>query len=128
MIGTKIRYSDQDGYCADIYIYSLPDTGKGVPSAVLSAHYAEVKNAILALASKGLSLKNVSLTDDKIESLKGLQVYSAEFQLTWAGGKVQHSYLKLFAYKGKIVKLRMSCTKSDSETFASEIFKSFTKL
>ena len=125
MIGTKIRYSDKDGYCADVYIYSLPDTEKGIPPAVLKAHYDEIKAAVLNLSSKGLSLKNVSMTNEKTESLNGLQVYSAEFRLTWTGGKIQNSFLKLFVYQGKIIKIRMSCAKSNAETFASEILALF---
>ena len=127
MIGTKIRYSDPDGYCADVYIYTLPDAEKEISEAVMKAHSQEVKTAILDLSSKGLSLKKVSLISEKTESMNGLQVYSAEFQLTWADGKHQVSFLKLFAYNGKVIKLRASCSGKSAEIFTSEIFRAFQK-
>lgn len=125
MIGTKIRYSDKEGYCADIYIYSLPVGEKELSTAVLNTHYDEVKNAILALATKGFSLKKVVLAEEKKEAVNGLKIYSAEFRLTWTGGKEQNSFLKLFLYKGQVVKLRMSCSKESAEIFAAEIFRCF---
>ena len=128
MIGTKIRYSDPEGFCADVYIYSLPDGKKEISPAALKKHYDELKQAILALSSQGLSLKNVTLSGEKTENRSGLQVYSANFQLVWSDGKTQESSLTLFAYKGQIIKLRVSSAKENANLFADAIIKLFPKI
>lgn len=127
MIGTKIRYSDPSGLCAaDIYIYASPDGENVISDGMLKKHYEELKSAILGLPGKGLSLKKVSLTGEKKRNLKGLQVYSADFQMTWEDGLPQSSSLYLFSYKGKIVKLRISGAGKEAEAFSGMILKIFS--
>ena len=125
MIGTTIRYTDPDGYCADVYLYSLPVEKKELSQQLIQKHFQEVKNAVLNLVSKGLALKKVTLTGEKMENRNGIPVYSAEFLLSWSDGITQRSFLKLFFFRGKIIKFRISSDPEHAETFSNEILKIF---
>ena len=127
MIGTKIRYSDADGYCADIFIYSLPVDAKTISSAMLDEHYKTVRTEILHLSSRSASVKKVTLPSEKsvFDKKIGSTVHTAAFLLSWNSGAEQTSTMTLFSYKGKIIKLRMSCTGEDAEQFSNAILKIF---
>ena len=127
MIGTKIRYSDADGYCADIFIYSLPVDAKTVSPTMLEEHYKTVKAAILDLSSRTPSVKKVTLPSEKsiFDKKIGSTVYTAAFLLSWNSGKEQTSTMTLFSYKGKVIKLRISCTGDDAEQFSNAVLKIF---
>lgn len=127
MIGSKIRYSDHDGYCADIFLYSLPKKSNTITQAELEAHYKTVKDAILKLGDQSSSIKSVTLLEEDKRIKYKWMVHTAVFQIMWSTGSTQITTLKIFAYKGKIVKLRMSCKRNDAEYFAGEILKSFIK-
>ena len=126
MIGTTIRYADPKGDCADIYIYSLPIDKKDFSQKIVQEHFEEVKKAILGLPSKGESLKSVSLSGEQVKAKNGTQVYSAEFQMVWADGIKQVSYLKIFFFHDKIIKLRITGEPDHAESFANEILKIFS--
>lgn len=125
MIGTKIRYSAGDGACADIYIYSLPNAEQKINSDILKKHFEEAKKAVLGLPAKGLSMKQVVLSAEKCENRGNLQIYSADFILTWNDGSSQSSSMKLFPSREKIVKLRISGTKDHAEQFSTVIVNAF---
>ena len=127
MIGTKIRYSDVDGYCADVFIYTLPVDEKTISAAMLDEHYKTVKTAILDLSSRSKTIKKVSLEKETkvVDGNIGSAVYTASFLLSWDSGSDQTTTLKLFSCKGKIIKLRMSCAGNDAEQFSSAILKAF---
>lgn len=127
MIGSKIRYSDHDGYCADVFLYTLPGKSNSIAPADLEVHYKTVKEAILKLNVQSPSINSVTLLEEKKQSIQKFTVYTAVFQLMWNTGSTQITTLKMFSYKGKIVKLRMSCKRNDAEYFAGEILKSFVK-
>lgn len=127
MIGTKIRYSDADGFCADIFIYSLPIKETTVSAAELKKHYNTVKEAILGLPSRSASIKKVTMPGEtKVFDKKlGSTVYTAAFQISWSTGSDQISTMRMFSCKGQIIKLRMSCSREDAELFADAILKLF---
>ena len=125
MIGTTIRYANQDGDCADIYIYTLPDSSDTPSNERLLEHYRTLKTAILGLPSKEISVKEVKLAGfrELKDKQKRFFAYSAEFQIIWNDGTTQSSILQLAWYQKKIIKLRMTCSRKNAETFSRTIWE-----
>lgn len=123
MIGTTIRYTNQDGDCADIYIYTLPESSEPPSDELLRKHYQTLKTAILNLPSKGITVKEVKLAEfrELKDQQKKVFACSAEFQITWNDGTTQCSILQLAWYQKKIIKLRMTCSRKNAENFSKTI-------
>ncbi len=126
--GTVVRYSSSDGSCADVYIYSL---GSAPDPEQLKLHFKSVLKVIESLpASSGGPVKAVSFKDEakmKLGSKGSIEAYKADFSFE-AAGSLFDSNLALFAFKDKVVKMRVSRpsgSKVDGDAFVSGIARLF---
>jgi len=126
--GTVVRYGAHDGSCADIYIYSL---GSGLDQEQLSLHFKSVVKVIESMpASKVGPVKEVSFKDEaklKLGAKGSFEAYRADFSFEAAGLGFDSS-LAVFAFKDKVVKLRISRPsglKIDVDSFISSVARLF---
>ena len=132
MVGTTIRYSDSDGNCADVYIYLHPKAELEISEAQLELHFQELKKAVLSLPEKGMSVKKSEMIREsgiRIAQPSGKQNlvngHQAVFWITTEGNVAQLSHLILFPFRGKIIKLRMSCDETKASEFTAGIISAF---
>ena len=132
MIGTTVRYSDPAGNCADVYFYMHPESDKEISETQLNTHYQDVKEAIFSLPSKGISVKKVELIrESKIklgshtDPKKCIIGYQALFWIITKENIAQNSTLILFPFRGRIIKLRMTCDETKSTEFFHGIIQTF---
>ncbi len=127
--GTVIRYSNENGACADVYVYSLDTGAKPITPEQMDAHYAEVKKTILDLPGKKGPVSSVSVVEDLI--FQDRPDIRGTLFLMGVGEEETFSALVLFLCKGKIVKLRVSYPtdrieeKAEANAFIREIIGIF---
>lgn len=108
LIGTVVRYSDPDGDCADIYIYSLSGSGQTVLPDTARAHFETICRAIINLPKKSSQVSEViPLGEKALEHPPKVLGQSASFRINIAGD-FRNSELAVFPFGSKIVKLRIS--------------------
>ena len=132
LLGTTIRYTDPNGNCADIYIYLHPENEKNVTAESLKTHYQEIKQAILELPSKGVSVKKSELLREsgiKIfpDQKRGdfISGYQAAFWISTDENIAYISHLTVFPYKEKMIKMRMSCDENTAAEFSLKVIQLF---
>ncbi len=128
--GTVIRYSNENGACADVYVYSLDTGARPVTQEQMDAHYAEVRKTILDLPEKNGPVSSVSVVEEKMLFQDRPDIRGTLF-LMGVGEEETFSALVLFLCKGKIVKLRVSYPtdrteeKAEANAFIQEIIGIF---
>lgn len=127
LIGTTIRYSDTEGHCADVYLYRLPNDEKGITKQLLQAHLEELKTAILGLSSKSNLVKEVKLLDVGEVPLQGSKstLFVQSYRIVLEDKTVQYSFLYLFPFQNRIVKIRVTGKKAAAKQFQTELLKAF---
>ena len=112
VFGTVVRYENETGSCADVYIYSLDTGAKPVQQDMYEKHCAETDQGIL-----DLSAQNPKISVEHI-SLPGRNVPSSGFEAFYRiknGSTQMDSVLYLALYKGKLIKVRISFSPEDSD-------------
>ena len=105
MIGSKIRYSDHDGYCADVFLYTLPGKSNSIAPADLEVHYKTVKEAILKLNVQSPSINSVTLLEEKKKKLLDLRLENLlkaeDFELKYSeiSAKIEQNAMRLIELK-----------------------------
>lgn len=122
LIGTAVRYADDNGNCADIYIYTSWEE-----NGTFEQHFQSAKKAVLDLPTKGFSVKKVSLLKDlEIQFTPENTGKRAEFLITFSEDDSQvFSFLQLFLYREKIIKIRLSCDEKSANEFFGKVQKLF---
>lgn len=106
--GTVVRYASADGSCADVYIYSLGQTPDG---DALKAHFQGVMKVIAKLPAGNGPVRSLSMKGEKevkLGSGGSIPGWKAAFSFEASEGSVFDSELLLFAFKDKVVKIRVS--------------------
>lgn len=106
--GTLVRYSGSFGTSADIYIYSLTATPAEVSLKSALEHYGQVKDGIMALATKAPGMEQITL-EEEYSLLSGKQEAGrrAVFHFDMDGEGFT-SELVIFPYGDRIVKFRIT--------------------
>lgn len=108
LIGTVVRYSDPDGNCGDVYIYSLSGAERTLTQADARAHFRTIHRAIVNLPKKSSQVTEVLPLEEKdLNEPPNVFGRSALFRIRIAGD-FRTSELTVFPFGSKIVKLRIS--------------------
>ena len=110
VFGTVVRYENEAGSCADIYIYSLDTGAKPVQRDMFEKHCQETDQGILKL-----SAQNPKISVEHI-SAPGRNAPTGGFEVFYRiqnGSTQMDSVLYLALYKGKLVKVRISYSPED---------------
>ena len=112
VFGTVVRYENEMGSCADVYIYSLDTGAKPVQQDIFEKHCQETDQGILSL-----SAQNPKITVEHISSPER-NAPAGGFEAFYRirnGSTQMDSVLFLALYKGKLVKVRISYSPEDSD-------------
>lgn len=120
VFGTVVRYENEAGSCADVYIYSLDTGAKAVSQAMFEKHCRETDQDILNLPGQ----KPVqNLPSHKIQSSTHIEApgrtappygFEAYYRIQ-NGSMIMDSVLYLALCRGKLVKVRVSYSSEDEE-------------
>lgn len=113
VFGTVVRYENEAGTCADVYIYSLDTGAKAVRQDVFEKHFQETDLGILDMPSKNRNIQSV-----KHIEVPGRKAPANGFEVHYKiqNGAVQmDSVLYLALYRGKLVKIRVSYFPEDTD-------------
>lgn len=116
VFGTVVRYENEAGTCADVYIYSLDTGAKAVSRDTFEKHCRETDLGILDMSSKSRNIQSV-----KHIEVSGRKAPENGFEAHYRiqNGSVQmDSVLFLGLYRGKLVKVRVSYFPEDSDEAA----------
>lgn len=116
VFGTVVRYENEAGTCADVYIYSLDTGAKAISRDTFEKHCRETDLGILDMPSKSRNIQSV-----KHIEVSGRKAPENGFEAHYRiqNGSVQmDSVLFLGLYRGKLVKVRVSYFPEDSEEAA----------
>ena len=116
VFGTVVRYENEAGTCADVYIYSLDTGAKAVSRDTFEKHCRETDLGILDMSSKSRNIQSV-----KHIEVSGRNAPENGFEAHYRiqNGSVQmDSVLFLGLYRGKLVKVRVSYFPEDSDEAA----------
>ncbi|MBR4717752.1 MAG: hypothetical protein IKP09_06810 [Lentisphaeria bacterium] len=112
VFGTVVRYENELGSCADVYIYSLDTAAKPVQQDAYEKHCLETDQGIL-----NLSAQNPKIKVEHIEA-PGRKAPEGGYEMFYRiqnGSTRMDSVLFLALYKGKLVKVRISYSSEDIE-------------
>ena len=112
VFGTVVRYENELGSCADVYIYSLDTAAKPVPQEMFEKHCRETDQGILNLSEQNPKIKVEHLDAAGRTAPEG--GFEAFYRIQ-NGSTQMDSVLYLALYKGKLVKVRISYSPDDSE-------------
>ena len=112
VFGTVVRYENELGSCADVYIYSLDTAAKPVPQEMFEKHCKETDQGILNLSEQNPKIKVEHLDDAGRKAPEG--GFEAFYRIQ-NGSTQMDSVLYLALYKGKLIKIRISFSPDDSE-------------
>ena len=112
VFGTVVRYENELGSCADVYIYSLDTAAKPVPQEMFEKHCRETDQGILNLSEQNPKIKVEHLDAAGRKAPEG--GFEAFYRIQ-NGSTQMDSVLYLALYKGKLVKVRISYSPDDSE-------------
>ncbi len=108
LIGTVVRYSDPDGNCADVYIYSLSGAGRVISAEEALDHFRTIRRAIVSLPRKSTQVSEVLPLEEKaLNEPPNIRGRCASFRIKIAGD-FRTSDLAVFPFGSKIIKLRIS--------------------
>ena len=113
VFGTVVRYENEAGTCADVYIYSLDTGAKAVRQDDFEKHFQETDLGILDMPSKNRNIQSVKHVEapGRKAPANGFEVH-----YTIQNGSVQmDSVLFLALYRGKLVKIRVSYFPDDND-------------
>ena len=113
VFGTVVRYENESGTCADVYIYSLDTGAKEVSPDDFEKHFQETDQGILKLAEQNARIKAVSRleTPERKTPAPGRE---ARYRIDSLPVPMD-SVLYLALYHGKLVKLRVSYAPDDKD-------------
>ena len=112
VFGTVVRYENELGSCADVYIYSLDTTAKPVLQETFEKHCKETDQGIM-----NLSAQNPKIKVDRLDAA-GRKAPEGGFEAFYRiqnGSTQMDSVLYLALYKGKLIKVRISYSPEDNE-------------
>ena len=112
VFGTVVRYENELGSCADVYIYSLDTAAKPVQQDAYEKHCLETDQGIL-----NLSAQNPKIKVEHLEA-PGRKAPEGGYEMFYRiqnGSTQMDSVLYLALYKGKLVKVRISYSPEDTE-------------
>ena len=112
VFGTVVRYENELGTCADVYIYSLDTGAKPVRRDMFEKHCQETDRGILEL-----SVQNPKITVEHIDAPERKMPdggFEAHYRIR-NGSTPMDSVLFLSLYKGKLIKVRISYSPEDKD-------------
>ena len=113
VFGTVVRYENEAGTCADVYIYSLDTGAKPVRQDMYEKHCRETDQGILEMPAQ--NPKITSVTHIEAPGRKAPEGgYESHYRIR-NGATEMDSVLYLALYRGKLVKIRISYTSDDSD-------------
>jgi hypothetical protein len=112
VFGTVVRYENELGSCADVYIYSLDTAAKPVPQETFEKHCRETDEGILTLSKQNPKIKVEHLDAAGRKAPEG--GFEAFYRIQ-NGSTQMDSVLYLALYKGKLIKVRISYSPDDGE-------------
>jgi len=113
VFGTVVRYENEAGTCADVYIYSLDTGAKEVRADEFEKHFQETDQGILKLAEQNARIKAVTRLETPDRKVPG-PGREARYRIDSAPDPMD-SILYLALYRGKLVKLRVSYAPDDKD-------------
>ena len=113
VFGTVVRYENEAGTCADVYIYSLDTGAKDVGVDEFEKHFQETDQGILKLAEQNARIKTVTRLETPDRKTPG-PGREARYRIDSAPDPMD-SILYLALYRGKLVKLRVSYAPDDKD-------------
>ena len=113
VFGTVVRYENESGTCADVYIYSLDTGAKEVRADDFEKHFLETDQGILKLAEQNSRIKAVSRLETPDRKTPG-PGREARYRIESLPDPMD-SILYLALYRGKLVKLRVSYAPDDKD-------------
>lgn len=132
VFGTAIRYADEFGSSADIYIYSLDTSETKVDMKLTERHFREVKSFITNMAMKKGPVSEIVVGSSYfLKNKDEVKGWRCTFEITMSEEKYR-SELLMFPFKGKIIKLRVSSpmdmerSETTSLEFMLKVIKIFT--
>ena len=111
VFGTVVRYENEDGTCADVYIYSLDTGAKPVQQDMFEAHCRETDEGILKMPEQNPKITSVShIAAPAGKTPEG--GFEAHYRIL-SGSTPMDSVLFLALYRGKLIKVRISYSPED---------------
>ncbi len=113
VFGTVVRYENELGTCADVYLYSLDTGAKPVQRDMYEKHCRETDQGIL-----DLSVQNPKISVAHLEAAPGRKAPEGGYEAFYRiqnGSTQMDSVLYLALYKGKLVKVRVSYSSEDKD-------------
>ena len=114
VFGTVVRYENEDGTCADVYIYSLDTGAKPVQQDMFEAHCRETDEGILKMPEQNPKITSVSHVKAPAGKKTTEGGYEAHYRIL-SGSTSMDSVLFLALYHGKLVKVRISYSPEDTD-------------
>lgn len=131
--GTAIRYFNEIGSCADIYIYSLDTSAAPVNQEQFAEHYKETKEVIMKLPAGAGPVNSVACVEEfKFNGRP--DILGCAFLIGVEDDDEIYSELIMFLFKGNIVKMRITyetnnpSEKESAYQFSREIIRLFEKI
>jgi len=112
VFGTVVRYENELGTCADVYIYSLDTGAKPVQQDMYVKHCLETDQGILDLSAQNPKIKVARLEAPAHNAPEG--GYETFYRIQ-NGSTLMDSVLYLALYKGKLIKVRISYSPEDND-------------
>ena len=113
VFGTVVRYENEAGTCADVYIYSLDTGAKAVRQDMFEKHCKETDEGILKMSENNRNIKSVKHIDAPGRKAPGTG-FEAHYSIQ--NGTVRmDSILYLALYRGKLVKVRVTYFPEDDD-------------
>lgn len=113
VFGTVVRYENEAGTCADVYIYSLDTGAKEVRADEFEKHFQETDQGVLKLAEQNSRINAVTRLETPDRKTPG-PGREARYRIDSLPDPMD-SILYLALYHGKLVKLRVSYAPDDKD-------------
>ena len=116
VFGTVVRYENEAGTCADVYIYSLDTGAKPVQKDMYAKHCEETDQGILKM-----SAQNPKITSVVHMEAPGRKAPENGYEMQYRiqnGATLMDSVLYLALYRGKLIKVRISYSPEDLDEAA----------
>lgn len=113
VFGTVVRYENEDGTCADVYIYSLDTGAKPVQRDLYEKHCRETDQGILEMPAQNPKITSVTHIEAPGRKAPG-DGYESHYRIR-NGATEMDSVLYLALYRGKLIKIRISYTSGDTD-------------
>jgi hypothetical protein len=126
VIGTVIRYENEVGTCADVYLYSLDEDARTVTREMFETHCRKTDRDIMAMPEKKQD-PELNLPELKIRSVARVETFGHKapangFEAHYRirnGSVLMDSVLYLALYRNKLVKIFVSYSPEDEDETAS---------